>query len=97
MEDGKKSIMNIGGIKGTWEKLQQVEMLTQLGLQVNGGFSRNMNSKTLSAPNLSGLDISHSDKGLVAFGKDGHPKIYELPNRMVIQSHSWLPETLRYI
>ncbi|KAG8635979.1 polyadenylate-binding protein-interacting protein 7 isoform X1 [Manihot esculenta] len=34
-----------------------IEMLTQLELQVDGGFSQNMNSKTYSAPNLSALDF----------------------------------------
>ncbi|XP_040996816.1 polyadenylate-binding protein-interacting protein 7 isoform X1 [Juglans microcarpa x Juglans regia] len=36
---------------------QTVEMLTQLELQVDGGFSQNMNSKTLSAPNLTAMDF----------------------------------------
>ncbi|XP_038700843.1 polyadenylate-binding protein-interacting protein 7-like isoform X2 [Tripterygium wilfordii] len=34
-----------------------VEMLTQLELQVDGGFSQNINSKALSAPNLSPMDF----------------------------------------
>lgn len=34
-----------------------IEMLTQLELQVDGGFNQNMNSKALSAPNLSALDF----------------------------------------
>ncbi|KAG6625028.1 hypothetical protein I3843_16G064900 [Carya illinoinensis] len=34
-----------------------IEMLTQLELQVEGGFSQNMNSKTLSAPNLGPMDF----------------------------------------
>lgn len=34
-----------------------IEMLTQLELQVDGGFNQNPNSKTLSAPNLSALDF----------------------------------------
>ncbi|OMO67044.1 hypothetical protein CCACVL1_20829 [Corchorus capsularis] len=34
-----------------------IEMLTQLELQVDGGFNQNLNSKTLSAPNLSALDF----------------------------------------
>ncbi|XWS26492.1 hypothetical protein CRYUN_Cryun26dG0036800 [Craigia yunnanensis] len=34
-----------------------IEMLTQLELQVDGGFNQNLNSKTLSAPNLSTLDF----------------------------------------
>ncbi|PIA43127.1 hypothetical protein AQUCO_02000514v1 [Aquilegia coerulea] len=41
-----------------------IEMLTQLELQVDGGFNQNLNSKTLSAPNLSALDfpaLSESD------------------------------------
>ncbi|KAK9273996.1 hypothetical protein L1049_018810 [Liquidambar formosana] len=34
-----------------------IEMLTQLELQVDGGFNQNLNSKTLPAPNLSALDF----------------------------------------
>ncbi|PWA65556.1 hypothetical protein CTI12_AA334920 [Artemisia annua] len=34
-----------------------IEMLTQLELQVDNGLNQNMNSKTLSAPNLSALDF----------------------------------------
>ncbi|XP_059662062.1 polyadenylate-binding protein-interacting protein 7 [Cornus florida] len=34
-----------------------IEMLTQLELQVDGGLNQNLNSKTLSAPNLSALDF----------------------------------------
>ncbi|KAK9059554.1 hypothetical protein SSX86_020258 [Deinandra increscens subsp. villosa] len=34
-----------------------IEMLTQLELQVDGGFNQNLNSKVLSAPNLSALDF----------------------------------------
>ncbi|KAJ8527096.1 hypothetical protein K7X08_029573 [Anisodus acutangulus] len=34
-----------------------IEMLTQLELQVDGGLNQNINSKTLSAPNLSALDF----------------------------------------
>ncbi|XP_022730569.1 polyadenylate-binding protein-interacting protein 7-like isoform X4 [Durio zibethinus] len=34
-----------------------IEMLTQLELQVDGGFNQNLNSKALSAPNLSTLDF----------------------------------------
>ncbi|XWS72363.1 hypothetical protein CRYUN_Cryun02cG0033800 [Craigia yunnanensis] len=34
-----------------------IEMLTQLELQVDGGFNRNLNSKTVSAPNLSTPDF----------------------------------------
>ncbi|KAG9458037.1 hypothetical protein H6P81_002545 [Aristolochia fimbriata] len=34
-----------------------IEMLTQLELQSDSGFSQNLNSKTLSAPNLSTLDF----------------------------------------
>ncbi|WCJ29285.1 CTC-interacting domain 7 [Euphorbia peplus] len=34
-----------------------IEMLTQLELQVDSGFSQNMNPKTVSAPNLSALDF----------------------------------------
>ncbi|XP_042508805.1 polyadenylate-binding protein-interacting protein 7-like isoform X2 [Macadamia integrifolia] len=34
-----------------------IEMLTQLELQVDGGFNQNLNSKTPSSPNLSALDF----------------------------------------
>ncbi|GMI81362.1 CTC-interacting domain 7 [Hibiscus trionum] len=34
-----------------------IEMLTQLELQVDGGFNQNLNSKTLSVPNLSTMDF----------------------------------------
>ncbi|KAL2897480.1 Polyadenylate-binding protein-interacting protein 7 [Bienertia sinuspersici] len=34
-----------------------IEMLTQLELQVDGGFNQNINSKTLSAPNLTSMDF----------------------------------------
>lgn len=34
-----------------------IEMLTQLELQVDGGFNQNLTSKTLSAPNLSAMDF----------------------------------------
>ncbi|KAF7817340.1 polyadenylate-binding protein-interacting protein 7 [Senna tora] len=34
-----------------------IEMLTQLELQVDGNFNQNLNSKTLSAPNLSAMDF----------------------------------------
>ncbi|KAJ4950903.1 hypothetical protein NE237_027735 [Protea cynaroides] len=34
-----------------------IEMLTQLELQVDGGFNQNLNSKTISSPNLSALDF----------------------------------------
>lgn len=34
-----------------------IEMLTQLELQVDGAFSQNTNSKTLSAPNLTSMDF----------------------------------------
>ncbi|KAI3694672.1 hypothetical protein L1987_77640 [Smallanthus sonchifolius] len=34
-----------------------IEMLTQLELQVDGGFNQNLNSKVLSAPNLSAMDF----------------------------------------
>ncbi|KAK1434828.1 hypothetical protein QVD17_00582 [Tagetes erecta] len=34
-----------------------IEMLTQLELQVEGGFNHNLNSKVLSAPNLSAMDF----------------------------------------
>uniref|UniRef100_A0A7C9AQ54 Smr domain-containing protein n=2 Tax=Opuntia streptacantha TaxID=393608 RepID=A0A7C9AQ54_OPUST len=34
-----------------------IEMLTQLELQVDGAFNQNINSKTLSAPNLTSMDF----------------------------------------
>ncbi|XP_054818764.1 polyadenylate-binding protein-interacting protein 7 [Prosopis cineraria] len=34
-----------------------IEMLTQLELQVDGNFNQNLNSKTVSAPNLSAMDF----------------------------------------
>lgn len=34
-----------------------IEMLTQLELQVDGAYNQNMNSKTLSAPNLTSMDF----------------------------------------
>ncbi|XP_030530548.1 polyadenylate-binding protein-interacting protein 7 [Rhodamnia argentea] len=34
-----------------------IEMLTQLELQIDGAFTPNLNSKTLSAPNLSAIDF----------------------------------------
>ncbi|KAF8032611.1 hypothetical protein BT93_D1508 [Corymbia citriodora subsp. variegata] len=34
-----------------------IEMLTQLELQIDGAFTPNLNSKTLSAPNLSAMDF----------------------------------------
>ncbi|KAL6215224.1 hypothetical protein ACLB2K_014655 [Fragaria x ananassa] len=48
-----------------------IEMLTQLELQVDGGFNENMNPKTLSAPDLSSMDfpaLTPTD------GQHGHPK-----------------------
>ncbi|CAI9771488.1 unnamed protein product [Fraxinus pennsylvanica] len=48
-----------------------IEMLTQLELQVDGGFNQNRNSKALSTPNLSALDfpaLSGTD------GQNGLPK-----------------------
>ncbi|XP_023536132.1 pentatricopeptide repeat-containing protein At4g33170 [Cucurbita pepo subsp. pepo] len=48
-----------------------VEMLTQLELQVDGGISQNLNSKTMSAPNLSGMDFPALT---VSGGQNGHPK-----------------------
>ncbi|XWS70164.1 hypothetical protein CRYUN_Cryun03dG0025500 [Craigia yunnanensis] len=48
-----------------------IEMLTQLELQVDGGFNQNLNSKTLSAPNLSTLDFPALT---VSDGQGGPPK-----------------------
>ncbi|XVE53823.1 hypothetical protein DITRI_Ditri03aG0032900 [Diplodiscus trichospermus] len=48
-----------------------IEMLTQLELQVDGGFNQNLNSKTLSAPNLSTLDFPAL---AVSDGQSGPPK-----------------------
>ncbi|EOY30077.1 hypothetical protein QUC31_020451 [Theobroma cacao] len=48
-----------------------IEMLTQLELQVDGGFNQNLNSKTLSAPNLSTLDFPALT---VSDGQSGPPK-----------------------
>ncbi|GMH11769.1 hypothetical protein Nepgr_013610 [Nepenthes gracilis] len=50
-----------------------IEMLTQLELQVDGGFNLNMNSKELSAPNLSSLDfpaLPHNKTGLPKYSGD---------------------------
>ncbi|KAF5726126.1 pentatricopeptide repeat-containing protein [Tripterygium wilfordii] len=47
-----------------------VEMLTQLELQVDGGFSQNINSKALSAPNLSAMDFP----ALTLDAQNGPPK-----------------------
>ncbi|TYI79730.1 hypothetical protein E1A91_D05G041100v1 [Gossypium mustelinum] len=48
-----------------------IEMLTQLELQVDGGFNQNLNSKTLSAPNLSTMDFPALT---VSDGQSGPPK-----------------------
>ncbi|MBA0865665.1 hypothetical protein Goshw_014318 [Gossypium schwendimanii] len=48
-----------------------IEMLTQLELQVDGGFNQNLNSKTLSAPNLSTMDFPALT---VSDGQNGPPK-----------------------
>ncbi|XVE97779.1 hypothetical protein REPUB_Repub03eG0048200 [Reevesia pubescens] len=48
-----------------------IEMLTQLELQVDGGFNQTPNSKTLSAPNLSALDFPALT---VSDGQSGPPK-----------------------
>ncbi|KAH0969730.1 hypothetical protein GBA52_028326 [Prunus armeniaca] len=48
-----------------------IEMLTQLELQVDGGFNENLNSKTVSAPDLSSMDfpaLTPTD------GQHSHPK-----------------------
>ncbi|KAH7833890.1 hypothetical protein Vadar_010793 [Vaccinium darrowii] len=55
-----------------------IEMLTQLELQVDGGFSQNLNSKVLSAPNLSELDFpalsaQESQSGLLKYSGDDSP------------------------
>ncbi|KAL7165680.1 hypothetical protein ACSBR2_036543 [Camellia fascicularis] len=48
-----------------------IEMLTQLELQVDGGLNQNLNSKALSAPNLSALDFPALS---VHDGQNGLPK-----------------------
>ncbi|KAJ0090128.1 hypothetical protein Patl1_13742 [Pistacia atlantica] len=48
-----------------------IEMLTQLELQVDSGFNQNLNSKTLSAPNLSAMDFPALT---VPEGQGGPPK-----------------------
>jgi hypothetical protein len=55
-----------------------IEMLTQLELQVDGGFSQNLNSKVLPAPNLSELDFpalsaQESQSGLLKYSGDDSP------------------------
>ncbi|BBG95038.1 CTC-interacting domain 7 protein [Prunus dulcis] len=48
-----------------------IEMLTQLELQVDGGFNENLNSKTVSSPDLSSMDfpaLTPTD------GQHSHPK-----------------------
>ncbi|CAI9775507.1 unnamed protein product [Fraxinus pennsylvanica] len=52
-----------------------IEMLTQLELQVDGGFNQDLNSKALSAPNLSALDFpscsgTEGQNGLPKFSND---------------------------
>ncbi|GMG99295.1 hypothetical protein Nepgr_001135 [Nepenthes gracilis] len=50
-----------------------IEMLTQLELQVDGGFNRNLNSKTLSAPNFNSLDfpaLPHNKASLPKYAGD---------------------------
>ncbi|KAJ4957955.1 hypothetical protein NE237_025066 [Protea cynaroides] len=59
-----------------------IEMLTQLELQVDGGFNQNLNSKTLTAPNLSALDfpaltVPDDQNGLSKFVGDD---IQQAPN-----------------
>ncbi|XP_024967920.1 polyadenylate-binding protein-interacting protein 7 isoform X2 [Cynara cardunculus var. scolymus] len=54
-----------------------IEMLTQLELQVDGGFNQNLNSKALSAPNLSALDFpalspTEGQNGVPKFSGDDH-------------------------
>ncbi|XP_023524131.1 polyadenylate-binding protein-interacting protein 7 isoform X1 [Cucurbita pepo subsp. pepo] len=48
-----------------------VEMLCQLELQVDGEISQNLNSKTVSAPNLSAVDFPALT---VSGNQNGHPK-----------------------
>ncbi|KAI3997460.1 hypothetical protein MKX01_008067 [Papaver californicum] len=57
-----------------------VEMLAQLELQVDGGFSPNLSSKTLSAPNLTAMDFpalseSDSQNGLPKYAGDDTQQI----------------------
>ncbi|KAI3772207.1 hypothetical protein L6452_03388 [Arctium lappa] len=54
-----------------------IEMLTQLELQVDGGFNQNLNSKALSAPNLSAMDFpalspTEGQNGVPKFLGDDH-------------------------
>ncbi|KAI3454189.1 hypothetical protein Pfo_010852 [Paulownia fortunei] len=53
-----------------------IEMLTQLELQVDGGLNQTLNSKALSAPNLSAMDfpalsVRDDQNDLVKFAGDG--------------------------
>ncbi|XP_052209772.1 polyadenylate-binding protein-interacting protein 7 isoform X2 [Diospyros lotus] len=52
-----------------------IEMLTQLELQVDGALNQNLNSKALSAPNLSALDfpalsVHDNRSGIPKYGED---------------------------
>ncbi|KAK9131434.1 hypothetical protein Sjap_011921 [Stephania japonica] len=67
-----------------------MEMLTQLELQVDAGFNQNLNMKTVSAPNLSGLDFpalpeSDSQNGISKFAVEDLKQI-ENPYRSADKS-----------
>ncbi|KAJ9168141.1 hypothetical protein P3X46_019702 [Hevea brasiliensis] len=79
-----------------------IEMLTQLELQVDGGFSQNMNSKTFSAPNLSALDfpalpVQDSQNGPSKYAGDdlqqsGNPyRSSDKENMLLFKSSSSIP------
>ncbi|KDP34012.1 hypothetical protein JCGZ_07583 [Jatropha curcas] len=78
-----------------------IEMLTQLELQVDGGFNQNMSSKTVSAPNLSALDfpalpVPESQNGPSKYGGDdlqqsGNPYRSDKENILLFKSSSSIP------
>ncbi|XWS17572.1 hypothetical protein CRYUN_Cryun33cG0078700 [Craigia yunnanensis] len=79
-----------------------IEMLTQLELQVDGDFNQNLNSKTLSAPNLSTLDfpalaVSDGQGGPLKFAGDdlqhsANPyRSSDKENMLMFKSSSSLP------
>ncbi|KAK6129526.1 hypothetical protein DH2020_036759 [Rehmannia glutinosa] len=79
-----------------------IEMLTQLELQVDGGFNQTLNSKALSAPNLSAMDfpaLSARDgqNDLAKFAGDGlhqNGGPYRSPEKqgtLLFRSNSFIP------
>jgi hypothetical protein len=60
-----------------------IEMLTQLELQVDGGFSHNLNSKTSSAPSLTSLDFPALN---VSDGDDLQP--FDKDNMLLFRSNT---------